>query len=107
MTDDDPEPTEIAGFELPDAPEDATERNGVLSSQTEVHALVLGLGAGVIGIATGNPILLAAVVAIALGVEIGRLSGDTDEIPAAGEIRKEPWYALGGVLVGYFIGTLL
>ena len=40
-------------------------------------------------------------------VEIGRPSGETDEIPAAGEIRKEPWYALGGVLVGYFIGTLL
>jgi ABC-type spermidine/putrescine transport system permease subunit II len=61
---------------------------------------VIGLVAGFVGMLTGHHVLLVAVVAIALGIEFGKLSGDTDEIPAAGEIRKEPWYALFGVILG-------
>lgn len=67
--------------------------DGPLSTLTEWHALILGIGAGLVSFLTGNPLFMAAVVGMALGVwalPFGKLR----------EVRREPWYAVGGALLG-------
>lgn len=76
-----------------DAPtESDSERDGLLSYSKEWHALTVGLTAGLVAGATGTWTLAVAVVAMALAVRAapGPLS----------QLRREPWYALGGVTLG-------
>lgn len=105
------EPTEFNGIELPDGATEAdTDRDGVLSYAGEYHALVVGAGAGLAAGATGKWELAVVVASAALGVEAARRSKSTVEnprLPAIGEIRREPWYACAGLLVGALVGALL
>lgn len=110
MSDDDDlrQPTEIAGLELPDAPkEEATERDGLLSYAGEWHALVIGLVVGTVATLTGHYVLMVVVVGAALGLSLGRRCGTTRRVPALGEIRREPWYALFGLILGAMPVVLL
>lgn len=95
----------------PDAPRESdTERDGFLSYSREWHSLAVGAAAGLVGGLTYStptePVGLAimgAVVATAFGLQVGkRLSKK-----AAREVRKEPWYAVGALVVLFVFSTLL
>jgi hypothetical protein len=86
---------------LPDAPtEDGTERDGFLSYAKEWHALAIGFGAGLAGSATGRWELLAVVAMLALGLGGASRVSKTVAI----NVKKEPWYALGGLIFGAVLG---
>jgi len=94
--------------ELPDGPtEESTERDGLLSYAGEWHALLVGAGAGLAAAVTGTWVLVGVVATAALGLEVSRVMGTTPKAgKALGEVRREPWYALGGVLLGTGAGLL-
>ena len=73
-----------------------SDRNGLLSYATEWHALIIGLGAG---LGLGIP-GVAAITATALGLKIGKRISTRKAIE---ELTKEPWYGIGGSLIGWFI----
>ena len=76
----------------------ASGDDGLLSSRREWHALIVGLAAGATAALAGRPELLGVVVAISLGVR-GVKGPLTD-------LKKEPWYADGGALIGYGLVTI-
>jgi len=83
--------------------EDATAYDGPLSYRAEWHALIIGLGTGFTAAVTARPIVLAAMFACALGI-----SGVDAGIKFRGkgvkrELRREPWYAVGGGIVAYVV----
>lgn len=88
-------------IELPDSPhESGTDRDGFLSYAKEWHALTIGFGAGLAAATTGRWELLAVIAALALGV--GGASKVSDLV--ARNVKKEPWYALGGLIFGALLG---
>lgn len=88
-------------MELPDGATEAdTERNGVLSYAGEWHALLLGIGAGLVVAMTGRWEFAALVVAVALGVQAA-------PTPRLRELTSEPWCAIGGLLIGMVIGCVM
>lgn len=70
------------------------EWTGLLSTNSEYHALAIGLGAGVVSAVVGSPELLIAVAMIAVGET--QASGDQLR-----DIAKEPAYAFAGIVLGY------
>lgn len=83
--------------------EDASEPGGFLSYAGEWHALIIGLGVGFTAGVTGTPLVLASMIAVALGVsgldgiKSFRGRGVTNEL------RREPWYAVGSGLIAYVL----
>ena len=72
----------------------------LFSTYTERHAAILGLVTGVVAAVAGAPELLVGVVATVLGLaEVARSR-------ALRELRREPWYGLGMLAVGY-VGTVV
>ncbi|QSG06475.1 hypothetical protein [Halapricum desulfuricans] len=69
-----------------------SDRNGLLSTRREWHALIVGLAVGVVAGLTERWELAGVATAIVLGV---REAGG-----ALQELRREPWYALGGLVLG-------
>jgi len=69
-----------------------TERNGVLSTLDEFHALIIGLVVGGVVILSGSWELAALFVAGVLGTKLSKVPLET--------VRKERWYALGGFAIG-------
>jgi len=82
---------------IPDSTdEDETERDGILSTLREWHALIIGLVVGAIVAHVQAWELAALFVAAAMGTKL--------DTPATREIRREPWYALfgfGSTVLGY------
>jgi len=70
---------------LPTSTEAGLEYDGPFSTLPEWHAFIIGLHAGLDG--EGDTI-----IAVALGEQ-------KVETEAEREVRKEPWYASGGVLL--------
>ena len=89
------------------AREKDTKRPGFLSYAGEWHALAVGLAAGLAAGTTGRWELAAAVVAVALGMQAGKVKGADPSVAMVGEVRSEPWYALGGVVIGTTLGVIL
>lgn len=95
----------------PDAPtERASERDGFLSYASEWHSLTIGAGAGLIGGLTfGTPMqavgltAMLAVVAVALGLK----AAEKLRSSVTAEVKKEPWYALAGVIGLFLLGRLI
>lgn len=94
-----------------DAPtEEESPRDGLFSYAGEYHAFIVGAGAGITAAVTGQLAILGALAAVALGIE-----GATRALPATSritsrvataELRREPWYAIGGGLLGYAVGVI-
>jgi hypothetical protein len=72
--------------------ESDSARNGLLSYAVEWHAVIVGFAVGLVAGLTQRWELAGAAVAIILSVRAapGKLS----------QLRREPWYALGGLLLG-------
>lgn len=94
---------------FPDEPqEEDTEYNGFLSYAKEWHALVVGIGVGTLSAAfwlTGSPVsavlTMAMLAAVSLGFEskarrLGLKIPEMKSAKARRNVRREPWYALGG-----------
>jgi hypothetical protein len=75
--------------------ESESERDGLLSYAVEWHVLIVDLAVGMVAGLTGCWELAGVAVAIVLGVRSapGRLA----------QLRREPWYALGGLVIGLFL----
>lgn len=73
-----------------------SDRDGLLSYATEWHAAIIGLGAG---LGLGIP-GVAAITATALGLKVGKRISTRKAIR---ELTQEPWYGIGGSLIGWFI----
>lgn len=71
--------------------ESETTRDGFLSTRREIHATVIGLTVGGVAAHTAAWELAALFVFVTLGAKLGGMTA-----PALAEIRREPWYALGG-----------
>lgn len=88
--------------------ESGTEYDGALSYAGEFHALALGLAVGFASIASGAPQVAAGVVLATLGLRgsghfaraLAKIGKKTEDATALGELRREPWYAVGGVVIG-------
>ncbi|PSP38294.1 hypothetical protein BRC71_06365 [Halobacteriales archaeon QH_7_65_31] len=89
------------------AREGDTARGGFLSYAGEWHSLAVGLAAGFAAAATGRWELAAIPVALAFGLEAVKLPGADPSAPVVGEVRREPWYALGGDTIGVAVGLLV
>ena len=95
----------------PDAPtERASERDGFLSYASEWHSLTIGAGAGLVGGLTYGtsmqPVGLTAVLAV-VAVALGLKAATKLRSSVTAEIRKEPWYAIGGVIGLFLLGRLI
>jgi hypothetical protein len=83
--------------------EQDTDRDGFLSYHAESHAVAVGAGAGFVAVATDETKLLGALLpAVTSGLrakdrEFGRILAD---------VRQEPHYALGGLVLGAAVGAL-
>jgi hypothetical protein len=78
---------------VPDSTEESeTERDGLLSTLTEWHALVGGLVVGVVAAGAGSWELAVLWVTLCLGAKM--------PTRYTAELRREPPYALGGCAVG-------
>ncbi|MFB6126742.1 MAG: hypothetical protein ABEJ79_05535 [Halolamina sp.] len=65
-----------------------------LSSVSEWHALALGFSVMFLGVAVGGVAELVAFLVLVLGAVADFFGEDT-------ALSREPWYALGGGVVGY------
>jgi hypothetical protein len=93
--------------------ETGTDYNGALSYAGEFHALALGLAVGFASIASGAPQVAAGVVLATLGLRgsarfsraLSKIGKKKENSTALGEMRREPWYAVGGVIIGMAFGA--
>jgi hypothetical protein len=82
--------------------EQASERDGFLSYHAESHAAGMGLAGGWFAVGQGETQLLSLVYGSAV---YGRSHGETQKRTRIfADIRQEPHYALGGVVLGAVVG---
>jgi len=81
--------------------EDATEYDGFLSYPGEWHALIIGLGTGFTAAVTGQPIVLAGLVSVALGISGVEIGVKFRGRGVVNELRREPWYGVGAGILAY------
>jgi len=80
--------------------ESGSDRDGLLSYSTEWHAAIIGLGAG-LGLGVPG---VAAITGTALCLTgMKRVSNRK----AVQELVKEPWYGIGGSLIGFAVNHVL
>jgi hypothetical protein len=91
--------------------EKQTEYDGFLSYAGEYHSLTLGLSVGFSSAVTQAPEVAATVVLVALGYKsasaMPNVGKKREKSSVVGEIRREPWYAAGGVLLGFAAGLVV
>lgn len=93
--------------------EHQTDYDGFLSYAGEFHALTLGLATGFASIVAGEPKVAALVILATIGVrgsgtvarQLAKIGKKREDSTALGELRREPWYAVGGVIIGVVGGT--
>lgn len=80
--------------------ESAGAYDGPLSIYREYHALTVGLAAGLLAGTTGTWEFALLAAGVALGVRAAP-SGPLEQL------TREPWYALGGIVLGFLVGTVV
>ncbi|GGM64397.1 hypothetical protein J2752_000437 [Halarchaeum rubridurum] len=88
------------------ASETDSARDGFLSYHAESHALGLGLAAGWFFVATGQTQLLSIIYAAAVYGRARTVNGGARRRVLA-DVTQEWHYALGGVVAGAVLATLL
>lgn len=95
----------VAWVKAAGAPTEAShDRNGFLSYHAETHAVGMGVAAGYTAAAFSEASLLGIVYGTAVHGRIRQSEGKRRRIIA--DVRQEPHYALGGVVVGGLLGAL-
>jgi hypothetical protein len=74
--------------------ESDSARDGLLSYAVEWHALTVGIAVGFVAGVTGRWELAGIAVGIVLGVRAAPAPKKLRQL------RREPWYALGGLVIG-------
>lgn len=77
--------------------EPANGYTGLFSYSVEVHAFLIGVAVGAYTQTTGDLQLAMGVISIALTVGRGQ-QHFTETVSS--QLKKEPWYAIGGLIVG-------
>lgn len=96
---------ELVREKLPDSgTESSTDRDGFLSYATEWHALTLGLALGVSIQSQGQLQRASQLVFSMLGLAKTRRSWNKKMLR---EGKKEPWYFLGGMVIGLLAALVL
>jgi hypothetical protein len=96
--------------------ESETPRDGFLSYAGEFHALAVGIAVGAYAGINDQPELFAAMIGVALGIKTGsaatkRIKKALKETGSGGfrnalaEVRREPWYTILGLGIGYTAGS--
>jgi hypothetical protein len=89
--------------------EKQTEYDGFLSYAGEWHALTLGLSVGASSAISRTPQVAATVAMVALGFKgasaMPNVGKKKEKASVVGEIQREPWYATGGVVLGFLGGV--
>jgi len=83
------------------ASESDSDRNGFLSYHAEPHAVGVGAGLGFAAVATGRLQLLGLLVP---AITAGLRAKDREFGKILTDVRQEPHYALGGLVVGALLG---
>lgn len=90
--------------------EKGTEYDGFLSYAGEWHSLTLGLAVGVSSAIMRTPEVAATTALVALGYKskdkMPNVGKKKEKASTVGEIRREPWYAVGGIIIGFVAGAL-
>jgi len=81
-----------------------TNRDGAFSYKSETHAAGLGIAAGFASTAHGDTRLLGVVYAAAVYGKSQEANGQRRRLWQ--DVRKEPHYAVGGVVTGSILGVL-
>lgn len=81
--------------------EESTDRDGGFSYHAESHAAGIAIGIGYGAVATGSFRLIGALLTLAV---YGRRGSSFLSPALADDIRQEPHYALGGLVVGALLG---
>lgn len=82
--------------------EERGRHRGLLSTTTEVHAVVIGLGVGLSAAALAMPAVLAGFVLLAFGIKAGAKAGEKVSNEAARvEVQREPQYSAAAALIGW------
>jgi len=81
-----------------------SKRNGFLSYHAETHAVGMGIAAGFIAVASGQSKLLGLVYGASV---YGKASGTSKRRRILLDMKQEPHYALGGVVMGAMLGLLV
>ncbi len=91
--------------------EKGTEYDGFLSYAGEWHSLTLGLSVGASSAITGAPEVAATTALVALGYKsksaMPNVGKKKEKASVVGEIRREPWYATGGIVLGFVAGAAI
>jgi hypothetical protein len=82
--------------------ESDSERNGFLSYHAESHAAGVGLGIAWLAMVTGNLQLLGLVVP---AITAGLRAKNREFSKILTDIKQEPHYTLGGLVVGATLGV--
>lgn len=80
-----------------------TERDGAFSYHAETHSAGIGAGLGMAAALTGQWRLVGLVVSIGVYAARGKSALDPK---IAADVRQEPHYALGGLVLGVCIGLV-
>jgi len=75
-------------------PTEKGEWRGLLSTLKEWHALIIGLGVGMVSAAAGEPVLMTTVA----GVAVGNIDAGGERLK---DVAAEPAYAFAGLFIGY------
>ena len=86
--------------------EQDTEYDGFLSYAGEFHALSIGLSVGVSSAVLETPEIAASVCFLSLGLEGSKKMKERLSSDVLHEIRREGWYSVGGILIGFAAGLL-
>lgn len=90
-----------------DAPtEEESPRDGLYSHAGETHAALIGLGIGLVAGYLHMPEFLIGGMAASLGLPVGEKILNKFGFNAEGalaEMRREPWYAIAHMAIGFVI----
>jgi len=81
--------------------ESGYDRDGAFSYHAETHAFAVGAGFGAAAAATGNWQLVGGVIGLVTAANRGP---ELTSPKIAEDVRQEPHYALGGLVVGLIVG---
>lgn len=98
----------IDRFGLDEPTEEDSPGDGLFSYAGEWHSAVIGLGIGIVAGYLQIPMFLVGGIAATLGLPMGSRILNRFGFSAKGalvELKREPWYGISFMLIGFIIGA--